>query len=133
MKVPASVLLNGNESPDPVAGCAGRGVGPYWSVPIIFRVAKPPASDRGLAKARASVRTASGHKLPKTCLLTGSTYQGPDTFSTQLGRLILKNKLTGRWAILLVKTGAIKPGKSYTATLTDGGLTQRTSFRTARS
>ena len=132
MKVPLSVALNGNESPDPVAGCAAKHVGPYWSVPVIFRVAEPPAGDRGLKKAHATLRAKSGHRLTKVCLLTGRTYRGPDAASTQLGRLILGNAQTGRWAILLIKSGTIRAGKSYVATLTDGALVQRTTFTMAR-
>ena len=133
MKVPLTVMLNGNEAPDPVAGCARRGVGPYWSVPIIFRVAKPPAGDRGLRSARGSVRTKSGHRIKHTCLITGTTYVGPDSGSTQIGRLILGDKLTGRWAIVLVKAGALRAGHSYKAKLTDGGFAQKTAFTVARS
>ena len=133
MTVPLTIGLNGNEAPDPVTGCATRGVGPYWTVPVIFRVARPPASDRGLAKAKATLKTSAGKRLTHTCLLTGTTYRGPDTSSTQLGRLILGNRVTGRWAILLTKAGSMKPGHTYTATLTDGGFSQRTRFTLARS
>ena len=132
MKVPLSIALNGNEAPNPVAGCGSRGVGPYWSVPVIFRVARPPASDRGLRNARAVVKTKSGKRLTKTCLLTGSTYNGPDSGSTQIGRLILGNSITGRWAIVLIKSGALRAGHAYTATLTDGRFSQRTSFTLGR-
>ena len=132
MKVPRSLILNSNEAPDPVAGCASRGVGPSWTVPVIFRVARPPSSDRGLRKANAVVKTKSGKRLTKTCLLTGTTYNGPDAGSTQIGRLILGNNVTGRWAIVLIKSGALKAGRGYTATLTDGRLRQRTSFTLAR-
>jgi hypothetical protein len=34
--------------------------------------------------------------------------------------------------MLLVKAGALRPGKTYTATLTDGSLKQRTTFTLAR-
>lgn len=133
MRVPLSVALNGNESPDPVAGCGSKGVGPYWAVPVIFRVAHPPAGDRKLANARATLRTKSGSKLAHSCLITGSTYRGPDAGSTQLGRLILGNSITGRWAILLAKTGSMKAGHTYVARLTDGRFSQRTSFTLARN
>jgi len=133
MTVPLSIALNANEAPDPVAGCANRGVGPYWAVPVIFRVARPPASDRGLAKARATLKTSSGRRLAHTCLLTGKTYRGPDAGSTQVGRLILGNSISGRWAILLAKAGSLRRGHTYSATLTDGSLSQRTKFTLARS
>ena len=132
MQVPLSVALNGNEAPDPVAGCGNKGVGPYWSVPVIFRVARPPASDTGLRKARATLKTKSGRALKQTCLLTGTTYRGPDPGTTQLGRLILGNGTTGRWAILLAKAGSLLAGASYSATLIDGRFTQRTTFTLAR-
>jgi hypothetical protein len=78
------------------------------------------------------VKTKSGRRLAKTCLLTGSTYNGPDAGSTQIGRLILGNRTTGRWAIVLIKSGSLKAGHAYTATLTDGKFSQRTSFTLAR-
>lgn len=133
MTVPLTIGLNGNEAPNPVAGCASHGVGPYWTVPVIFRVARPPAGDRGLSKAKAALKTSSGKRLTHTCLLTGTTYRGPDSGSTQLGRLILGNRVSGRWAILLAKAGSMKPGHTYTATLTDGGFSQRTKFSLAHS
>jgi hypothetical protein len=132
MKVPLTIAVNGNEAPDPVAGCASHGVGPYWAVPVIFRVAKPPASDRGLANARAVLKTSSGRRLTHACLLTGKTYRGPDPGSTQIGRLILGNSISGRWAILLAKAGSLSRGHTYTASLTDGKLSQRTKFTLAR-
>jgi uncharacterized protein YkwD len=132
MQVPLSIALNGNEGPDPVAGCGSKGVGPYWSVPVIFRVARPPASDAGLRRARATLKTKSGRLLRKTCLLTGTTYQGPDSGSTQIGRLILGDSTSGRWAILLAKAGTLQRGGTYTAALTDGRFTQRTTFTLAR-
>jgi uncharacterized protein YkwD len=133
MKVPLTIGLNGNEAPDPVAGCGGTGVGPDWSVPVIFRVAHPPSGDRGLRHASATLRTKSGRRLTHTCLLTGTTYRGPDVGTTQIGRLILGNHTSGRWAMLLSKAGSISAGHTYTATLTDGGLTQQTTFTLARS
>ena len=132
MTVPLSIALNGNEAPDPVAGCGSRGVGPYWSVPVVFRVARPPTSDPGLGKARAVLKTKSGRRITSTCLITGSTYRGPDAGLTQLGRLILGNNTTGRWAILLIKTGSLRPGGSYSAALIDGRFSQRTTFTLAR-
>ena len=131
MKVPLSVALNGNEAPDPVAGCRSKGVGPYWSVPVIFRVARPPAGDPGLRRARATLKTKSGRSLKQICLVSGSTYRGPDPGSTQIGRLILGNSTTGRWAILLVKAGALRRGGTYAAALIDGRFTQRTTFTLA--
>ena len=131
MKVPLSVALNGNEAPDPVAGCRKKGVGPYWSVPVIFRVAKPPASDPGLRRATATLKTKSGRRIKQTCLITGTTYRGPDPASTQIGRLILGNGTTGRWAILLIKAGALQRAGTYIAALVDGRFTQRTTFTLA--
>jgi uncharacterized protein YkwD len=131
MKVPQSVMLNANESPDPVAACS-RIPKRIWSVPVIFRVARPPASDRSLHNAKARLTTKSGKRISATCLLTPGTYRGPDTGSTDLGRLILGDRVSGRWAVLLVKAGALKAGRSYTATLTDGGFKQRTAFTIAR-
>jgi uncharacterized protein YkwD len=132
MPVPVSIASNGSEAPDPVAGCRSRGVGPSWAVPVIFRVARPPASDRGLANARAVLKTSSGRRLTHTCLLTGTTYRGPDSGTTQLGRLILGNSVTGRWAVLLAKAGSLRAGHTYAAALTDGKLSQRTKFTLAR-
>ena len=131
MKVPLAIALNGNEAPDPVAGCRSRGVGPYWSVPVIFRVAKPPASDPGLRRARATLKTKTGRSLKQTCLISGTAYRGPDPGSTQIGRLILGNSTTGRWAILLIRAGALQRGGTYTAALVDGHFTQRTTFTLA--
>jgi uncharacterized protein YkwD len=131
MKVPQTVMLNANESPDPVAACR-KIPKRTWSVPVIFRVAHPPAGDSSLRKATARLATKSGHRITSTCLLTPGGYQGPDPGSTSLGRLILGGRVGGRWAILLVKAGALRPGKSYTAALTDGKLKQRTAFTIAR-
>ena len=131
MKVPLTVMLNANESPDPVAAC-NRIPKRTWSVPVIFRVARPPAGDRSLHRAKARLATKSGKRISATCLLTPGTYRGPDAGSTSLGRLILGDRISGRWAMLLVKAGALRTGKSYTATLTDGGFKQRTTFTIAR-
>lgn len=131
MKVPLALALNANEAPDPVAGCSSKGVGPSWSVPVIFRVARPPAGDRGLSNARAALKTSRGKRLAHTCLITGTTYRGPDSTSTQVGRLILGSKLSGRWAVLLAKAGSLKAGHTYRARLTDGKFTQRTTFTLA--
>jgi hypothetical protein len=78
------------------------------------------------------LKTKSGRLLRKTCLLTGTTYQGPDSGSTQIGRLILGDSTSGRWAILLAKAGTLQRGGTYTAALTDGRFTQRTTFTLAR-
>lgn len=132
MAVPLSIAINGNEAPDPLAGCRSKISGSTWTVPVIFRVAHPPSSDAGLRQARATLKTKSGRVLPKTCLITGTTYRGPDAGSTQIGRLILGNSTTGRWAILLAKAGTLQRGGTYTAALIDGRFTQRTSFTLAR-
>jgi uncharacterized protein YkwD len=131
MKVPKTVLLNANESPDPVAACR-KIPKRIWTVPVIFRVAKPPAGDHSLKKASARIAKKGGKRISATCLLTPGTYRGPDAGSTSLGRLILGDRVGGRWAMLLVKAGALRPGKTYTATLTDGSLKQRTTFTLAR-
>ncbi len=131
MKVPHTVMVNANESPDPVATCR-KIPKRTWSVPVIFRVARPPAGDSSLRKATARLATKSGHRITSTCLLTPGGYLGPDAGSTSLGRLILGDRASGRWAVLLVKAGALRPGKSYKATLTDGKLRQQTSFTISR-
>jgi uncharacterized protein YkwD len=131
MKVPHTVMLNANESPDPVAACR-KIPKRIWSVPVIFRVAHPPAGDSSLRNAKARLATKSGHRIKATCLLTPGGYQGPDPGSTSLGRLILGDRVSGRWVMLLVKAGALRAGKTYKATLTDGGFKQRTTFTIAR-
>lgn len=132
MKVPKTTLLNANEAPNPVAGCGGSIPRGTWSVPVVFRVAKAPATDRSLQRAAARIAPKGGSRITSTCLLTGSTYRGPDAVSTQLGRTILGDKVSGRWALLLIKAGALRPGKTYVATLTDGKFKQQTTFTVAR-
>jgi len=128
MKVPTTILHNANEAPDPIAGCATLRSSRAWSVPILFRVAKPPTSDRALKRATATLKTKSGRRLAGTCLLTPSRYVGSDLATTQIGRLILGDRVTGRWAVLLAKAGTIRPGLTYTASLFDGKFSQRTTF-----
>lgn len=132
MAVPRSVTRNYSEAPDPVASCGGRLPNGTWSVPVIFRVAKPPAGDRSLSHATAVVRTKSGRRISSTCLLTAPNFHGSDSFSTEIARLILGDSTIGRWAIVLTSKQALKAGNSYTATLTDGNFTQRTAFKIAR-
>jgi len=132
MNVPTTVTLNGNEAPDPVASCGRKLPSRTWSVPVIFRVAKPPAGDRSLKHASAAIRTKSGKRIKNTCLFTGGTFHGADAGSTTIGRLILGDRTGGRWAVVLARAGKLRAGHSYSATLTDGKFKQRTSFKLAR-
>jgi hypothetical protein len=132
MKVPRTVTVNGNEAPDPVASCGRQLPSRTWSVPVVFRLAKPPAGDRNLKHARAAIRTKSGKRVENTCLFTGGTFHGSDPGSTSIARLILGDRTAGRWAVVLTRAGKLRAGHAYTATLTDGKFRQRTSFELAR-
>ena len=130
VQIPTTLLANSGESPDPIAHCSLQSTRGGWSVPVIFHVPKPPASDKPLKNATAKL-TSNGHRITPDCLITGSTYRGDSGGETQLGRVILGDPYTGRWAVLLVGS-KLKPGHKYTATLTDGSYKQTTTFTIAK-
>jgi hypothetical protein len=130
MKVPTTLLINRGEFPDPIAHCGPHSGGGAWSVPVYFRVVAPPKSDRRLKHATAVLKS-GGKTIKPSCVITGSTYRGPDAATTSLGRQILGDPTIGRWVDLLVGR-ELKPGHRYTATMRDGSYKQSTTFTIAK-
>jgi hypothetical protein len=124
MKVPTSLLVNRGESPDPRQTCPGHW--DSWSVPVLFRVAHPPKSDRKLKHFKVSVKRGHHHVGP-VCAFSGHTFHSSNPDDKYLVGAILNS---GPWVVALIKP-TLHRGAKYKATLTDGHYKQSTTFKVA--
>jgi hypothetical protein len=125
MKVPTSLLINRNETPNPTETCRGSWSG--WSVPVLFRIPHRINSDPNLKRFSTSL-TRRGHRIGPECAFSGATFHSPGGADDYLVSSILAE---GPWVVMLVRP-TLKRGATYHATFKDGAYKQVTTFTVAR-
>ena len=108
---------HGNESPDPLAPCAGytQPSGPPLIVQFGLGTATPAIAATSL--------TRDGTPL-EHCVYDGTTYTNPDAASQASGR----SGLASRAAVVIIPKVVLTPGATYRMELTAGGQPLAWSF-----
>ncbi len=110
----------GGESPNPLSSCPGYT--PPTGIPIIIQLGKGSVTPNITAHSLKQGTTDLDH-----CIFDETTYTNPDSDSQALGR----NVLNMRDAVVIMPRQPLVPGKTYTVSITNSGITYTWSFNVA--